>query len=123
MPGGDRTGPAGQGPMTGRAAGYCAGYPAPGYLNPGGRFPGRGAFSGRGRGMMHRNWYYATGLPGWARYDTGFPAGDMGTVSYPGEVEPAEEKEILAGQADYLKQQLEDIQKRLSDLEKKKQAK
>jgi len=38
VPGGDGTGPAGMGPMTGRAAGYCAGYPAPGYLNgvPGG---------------------------------------------------------------------------------------
>ena len=34
MPRGDRTGPAGMGPMTGRAAGYCAGYPAPGYMNP-----------------------------------------------------------------------------------------
>jgi len=36
MPGGDRTGPAGMGPMTGRAAGYCAGYPVPGYMNPAG---------------------------------------------------------------------------------------
>ena len=34
MPAGDGTGPAGLGPMTGRAAGYCAGYPAPGYMNP-----------------------------------------------------------------------------------------
>ncbi|MBN1664285.1 MAG: DUF5320 domain-containing protein [Deltaproteobacteria bacterium] len=34
MPGGDRTGPAGMGPMTGRAAGFCAGYPTPGYTNP-----------------------------------------------------------------------------------------
>jgi len=34
MPAGDRTGPAGFGPMTGRAAGYCAGYPVPGYMNP-----------------------------------------------------------------------------------------
>ena len=39
MPGGDGTGPAGMGPMTGRAAGYCAGYPVPGYANP---IPGRG---------------------------------------------------------------------------------
>ena len=31
MPGGDRTGPLGRGPMTGRAMGYCAGYPQPGY--------------------------------------------------------------------------------------------
>lgn len=28
MPRGDGTGPAGLGPMTGRAAGYCADYPA-----------------------------------------------------------------------------------------------
>ena len=34
MPRGDRTGPAGLGPMTGRAAGFCAGYPVPGYMNP-----------------------------------------------------------------------------------------
>ena len=38
------------GPMTGRAAGYCAGYPVPGYMNPyGGRFGG-GLGWGRGRG-------------------------------------------------------------------------
>jgi len=34
MPGGDGTGPQGMGPMTGRAAGYCAGYEDPGYANP-----------------------------------------------------------------------------------------
>ena len=34
MPRGDGTGPAGLGPMTGRAAGFCAGYPVPGYMNP-----------------------------------------------------------------------------------------
>jgi hypothetical protein len=34
MPFGDGTGPAGLGPMTGRAAGFCAGYPMPGYMNP-----------------------------------------------------------------------------------------
>ena len=39
MPAGDGTGPLGFGPMTGRAAGYCAGYPVPGYMNP---IPGRG---------------------------------------------------------------------------------
>ena len=49
MPGGDRTGPNGMGPMTGRGAGYCAGYQVPGYTNPVGS-RGFGAF-GRGRGM------------------------------------------------------------------------
>ncbi len=34
MPWGDETGPMGQGPMTGRGAGYCAGYNTPGYANP-----------------------------------------------------------------------------------------
>ena len=45
MPLGDRTGPAGLGPMTGRAAGYCAGYPVPGYMNPA---VGRAVFYGAG---------------------------------------------------------------------------
>lgn len=47
MPWGDRTGPWGLGPMTGRAAGYCAGYPVPGYMNP---IPGFGWGFGRGWG-------------------------------------------------------------------------
>lgn len=34
MPFGDRTEPRGLGPMTGRAMGYCGGYPGPGYMNP-----------------------------------------------------------------------------------------
>lgn len=37
-------------PMTGRAAGYCADYPVPGYMNP---VPGRvpyGGYYGVGRG-------------------------------------------------------------------------
>ncbi len=47
MPGGDRTGPRGEGPMTGRGLGYCA---------EGSRAPMRGAFGmgrgfGRGRGF------------------------------------------------------------------------
>jgi len=55
MPRGDGTGPAGLGPMTGRAAGYCAGYGVPGFMNPnGGRVPrmpygyaGAGPYAGR----------------------------------------------------------------------------
>ena len=48
MPLGDRTGPSGAGPMTGRGAGTCAGYNTPGYITGGGGF-GRGM--GRGMGM------------------------------------------------------------------------
>jgi len=34
MPRGDGTGPMGMGPMTGRGAGFCAGFAVPGYANP-----------------------------------------------------------------------------------------
>jgi len=50
MPFGDGTGPAGAGPMTGRAVGFCAGYPVPGYMNP---VAGRGGFYGAGYGMPY----------------------------------------------------------------------
>jgi hypothetical protein len=59
MPRGDRTGPWGAGPMTGRAAGYCAGYAVPGFMNPRrgyGRGFGRGWGRGFGRGRG-RGWY------------------------------------------------------------------
>ena len=46
MPGGDGTGPRGMGPMTGRAAGFCAGYPSAGFANAG---PRMGLGLGRGR--------------------------------------------------------------------------
>ena len=45
MPVGDHTGPRGERPKTGRAAGYCAGFESPGYVNrgPGFRFGAVGA--------------------------------------------------------------------------------
>lgn len=43
MPGGDGTGPLGFGPGTGRATGFCGGYPAPGFAN---FMPGRMRFRG-----------------------------------------------------------------------------
>lgn len=51
MPRGDRTGPDGRGPMTGRRAGYCAGYYGPGHAND--RIPPIGMGRGRGRGGGH----------------------------------------------------------------------
>lgn len=69
-------GPLGAGLMSGRGAGFCAGYGVPGYVNA---VPGRGFGMGfgrdpgaRGRGFGgRRGWrhmFYATGLPGWMRY-------------------------------------------------------
>ncbi len=119
MPGGDKTGPTGMGPMTGRAAGFCAGYPVPEYMNPvGGRgFGGRGrGFWGRGGGRGRRNRFYATGLPGWAR--AGQPAWD--DVSYtPGmpTVRPEQELTGLKQQAEYFENVLDRINKRIEQLE------
>lgn len=120
MPFGDGTGPRGMGPMTGRGAGYCAGYAVPGYMNP---IPGRGFGMGfgRGRGRGRSNMYYATGMPGWARASQGMPAFG-GWVppapAYAPEPTVQEESEMLKSQADFLKKQLDDIQNRISTLEK-----
>ena len=122
MPRGDGTGPAGFGPMTGRAAGYCAGYPVPGFMNPVG---GRGYWGrGRGGGRGWRNWYYATGLPGWARAAYGWPArgGVMGPYTpYPAPVAPTvtAEQELtgLKQQAEYFQNTLDEIRKRIEQLE------
>ncbi|GAB4530094.1 MAG: hypothetical protein Kow0063_07800 [Anaerolineae bacterium] len=114
MPAGDRTGPGGWGPMTGRGLGYCAGYGAPGYANPApGLGRGRGWWGGGGRGWRH--WYYATGLPGWARY------GYRPFAAYPPYWQPPsdeEETEFLKNQAEALKRELDAINKRLDELEK-----
>jgi hypothetical protein len=129
MPAGDGTGPAGLGPMTGRAAGYCAGYSVPGYMNPVwggyGRFPrgGRG-FYGRGRGW--RNWYWATGLPGWMRAGYGAPAAPMWSgpgAPYPAgpEMTAEQEMDMLKKDAEMLRAQLEEVQERIGTLEKAKE--
>ncbi len=127
MPGGDRTGPMGMGPMTGRAAGYCAGYPVPGYMNPGfGRGGGAWGWGGRGRGRGWRNMYYATGLPGWARASYGWPgavAAPVAPVAPWGAARPNKEQEVefLKNQADYFNEALGEIQKRLQELEAAKE--
>jgi len=130
MPRGDGTGPAGLGPMTGRTAGYCAGYSVPGFANPvAGRGYGFGFGFGHGvnRGRMgrgHRNWDYATGLTGWQRhpgfgYPVQAPYGPA-VPPYAQSYAPTKEQEIeaLKGQSKYLENELSVIQKRLKELEK-----
>ena len=55
MPRGDKTGPRGQGPMTGRALGFCAGYDSPGFTKGFGGGMGRGRGWGFGGGFGRRN--------------------------------------------------------------------
>jgi hypothetical protein len=133
MPGGDRTGPWGAGPITGRGAGFCSGYDVAGYMNP---VYGRGFGWGRGweRGLARghgmgfgRGWrhgYFATGLPGWARryadpyyQPAGFgPASGRATNS---KAARAEELAYLKEQARYFTEALEDINERVEELQKK----
>jgi hypothetical protein len=125
MPAGDRTGPMGMGPMTGRGAGYCSGYGVPGYANQiaGRGFGmgwGRGWGGGWGRGWRWRNWYHATGQPGWARF--GYapawgapPAAAYGPYSAPPSRE--QEAEFLKTQAEWLQEQLDAISQRIAELE------
>ena len=124
MPRGDGTGPGGMGPMTGRAAGYCAGYAVPGYMNSiGGR--GFGAFGGgRGGGWGRRNWFNATGLTGWQRAGMGMPAYGAPPAyptPYAASFAPAATKEqeldALKGQAEYFEDALEGIKKRIEELQ------
>ena len=120
MPGGDRTGPMGMGPMTGRAAGFCAGFEVPGVAGSAGgrgfRGWGRGRGSGRGRGW--RNRYHATGLTGWQRMAMGRPGYPTPGVVQAGPPMPKEQElEALKRQAEYLQQAFEDVSGRIQALE------
>jgi|DewCreStandDraft_4_1066084.scaffolds.fasta_scaffold12315_7 hypothetical protein len=112
MPFGDRTGPWGQGPGTGRGAGLCSGFAAPGFVS---RASGSGFFGrGRGGGRGWRNWYHATGLTGWQRaqwWPSWWP-------SFSG---PTREQEAAAlkSQADRLDGILKSIRQRIEELEAK----
>ena len=132
MPGGDRTGPNGLGPATGRRAGFCSGYSVPGYANPavggrGGRGLARGFGMGMGMGMgRQRGWRNRSWWGGFfPRYrGVGAPAGygangvvssaPAGTASAAG---PAQELELLKGQAEHIEQVLDGLRSRIGDLE------
>lgn len=110
MPRGDRTGPAGWGPMTGRRMGYCAGFNAPGYASPG---PGMGYGRGWGRGMgWGRRWAYPPA------YGPGVPVGPEPVYARP---EPEDELRYLEQCSDELERELEDIKKRIKQLEEEKE--
>ena len=91
MPFGDGTGPAGQGPMTGRRLGRCAGNDI-----PGNGFFGRGLGRGWGRGFGFGRGYGYNQAP----------------------VNEASEKSWLDNVINVLKNQLENFEKRRNDLDK-----
>ena len=121
MPGGDGTGPMGMGPMTGRAAGYCAGNSVPGYMTPG---PGRGFGMGGGRGRRFGR-ALGLGFRGWRGWGGYPPYSDTPQAARAGgQAAPTAEQEldVLKGQAEYFGGALEDIKKRIEELEAGKKA-
>ena len=120
--------------MTGRGAGYCAGYPVPGFMNPGGGRGlgmawGRGGGGGRGMGWR-RGWGGGGWGRGWAADPSGYgaayappvPAAPYGAPvppAYYGAPSAEQETEMLRSQADWLKEQMDAINKRLQELEEK----
>ncbi len=114
MPRGDKTGPAGAGPMTGRAAGRCAGNATPELGNlalGGGRGLGRGrgrAADGCGRGLG-RGMGRAVG-----DFGRGFRNQFLATAA--GSAPEADEKQVLTNQTKVLQAQIDAIQKRITEL-------
>lgn len=104
MPRGDSTGPYGDGPMTGRRLGYCAGNDRPGFETLSGNFGGGygrgfGRVFGRGRGMGYRF--------------------GQGYGRFSDETAPNVSKEtLLENEARILKEQLASLEKQLSELKK-----
>ena len=117
MPGGDGRGPRGQGPMTGRAAGYCASYSIPGSANP---IYGRGQGYGRGMGRGFG------GGRGFGR-GRGFGAGQFGYPYYGNpiveEYTPEQEADMLKQEAKAMQEEISSINARISELESVKKDK
>lgn len=95
MPRGDGTGPMGLGPMTGRVAGRCAGFPVPGFMNP----YGFGRRLGFGRGW---NWQGAVPFYGHPFYAAS----------------PEQEVAFLKSHAALLREGLKYIEERIKELGK-----
>ena len=122
--------------MTGRAAGYCAGYAAPGFMNPmpgRGMGRGRGMGWGRGRGMGWGAGYgwppagaqgpYAAGAYGPYAAGAYAPAPPYGAAAYAPPMSQEAELDALRAQADYFTSALEEIRKRTEELESAQQKK
>jgi hypothetical protein len=125
MPGGDRTGPMGLGPMTGRGTGYCAGEPGPGSANgPGGRGRGFGGGGGRRR-RGRRNRFNATGLTGRQQAEAGVPASGDSQEAVSSEARPEttsdsgkqQTLDLLTSEAKRYADGLEQMEKRIAALE------
>jgi hypothetical protein len=123
MPRGDQTGPTGMGKMSGRGAGYCAGFGVQGRENNAhGRRLVRGffgdhsfrsdGFGGGGRGWWNR--LFALDQPEWIRFRGGAAPNRDQTAGQ--KSDPEMEKQGLQNQAQILREELDLIEKRLAEI-------
>ena len=110
MPLGDKKGPNGEGPMTGRKQGYCVGNDHPGYESD---MPGRGM--GRGAGFARGN---GLGFGRGQRYGRGFGRSlGRGFGTNPDYNTDSEQNETFNKEIDQLKAQNEALKKQLNSIE------
>jgi len=115
MPAGNGRGPMGAGPMTGRGAGYCAGYSEPGFVNP---VRGGGYFGyGRGGGRGWRNQRYAAGTDFRGRGFRNFQMAGDGEFNYlRPEFSAESELRMLKEQAELMQKELASVNERINEL-------
>ncbi|MDA3819409.1 MAG: DUF5320 domain-containing protein [Candidatus Delongbacteria bacterium] len=104
MPLGDKSGPNGQGSLTGRRLGFCTGNNQPGYASD---TPGRG----KGRGGFRRGAGNGIGMG----YGRGY-AWNAGYQNQP--VNTQDEAGMLKAESQRLESELKAIKKRLDELDK-----
>lgn len=122
MPAGNGRGPMGAGPMTGRGTGFCAGYSAPGYVNPvrGCGYSGFGRGGGRGR----RNQSYAADMIFRGRGLRNCRMANYAGADYASSEYSAEhELMIMKEQSEFMQKELAAINERIKDLETQSSAK
>jgi len=115
MPRGDRTGPNGFGPRTGRGLGYCSGYSTPGYITDNGMGLGRGYGGGRGGGRGYgRGQGYGRG---WNAYP---PVNYAPNYIAPGPYDEEAYTKNLENQVKYLEDSLNAVKEQLESQKAKK---
>lgn len=114
MPGGDKKGPRGSGPMTGRGLGICSGSDRPGYEH---NHPGRGR-AGRGGGMGFERRPRGGGR-GWRNRQFASEQRPAGTMRPARRVAPTDELSELKLQAQQMREVLEELVGRIGELERR----
>lgn len=121
MPAGDKTGPEGKGPRTGRSMGYCSGYNSPGFTKGAPR-RGRGRRfykrRGPGFGRGNRNFYYPREHP---ISNDKYPQNQNNETktSREEEINSLDEEKSIENEIKAMKDGLDNLREKIKELENK----